>query len=173
MAQAQGAVGRDKLPYKCRGRHPHLNAFDNECDTRPALIMMGASNLWFASAQSIIVMPRTDAENAEALGDRLRLDVSVDQIKQFAGQLAVIRAMAGLKDIDLSEVSDDNLAVAIADVLTPPESDEKRSEKLEVDAQFVGMVEIISPNRMRVEIDTAEIYRPDQTGNVAHNSFLG
>ena len=151
MAEAQGAVGRDKLPYKCRGRHPHLNAFDNECDTRPALIMMGASNLWFASAQSIIVMPRTDAENAEALGDRLRLDVGVDQIKQFAGQLAVIRAMS----------------------LTPPESDEKRSEKLEVDAQFVGMVEIISPNRMRVEIDTAEIYRPDQTGNVAHNSFLG
>lgn len=150
MAEAQGAVGRDKLPYKCRGRHPHLNAFDNECDTRPALIMMGASNLWFASAQSIIVMPRTDAENAEALGDRLRLDVSVDQIKQFAGQLAVIRAMS----------------------LTPPESDEKRSEKLEVDAQFVGMVEIIGPNRVRVEIDTAEIYRPDHAGNVAQNSFL-
>lgn len=85
MAEAQGAVGRDKLPYKCRGRHPHLNAFDNECDVRPALIMMGASNLWFASTQSIIVMPRTDAENAEALGDRLRLDVGVDRIKQFAG----------------------------------------------------------------------------------------
>jgi len=130
MAEAQGAVGRDKLPRKCRGRHPHLNAFDSECDARPALIMMGASNLWFASTQSIIVMPRTDAENAEALGDRLRLDVGVDQIREFAGQLAVIRAMARLKDIDLSEVSDDSLAVAIADVLTPPESDEKRSEKL-------------------------------------------
>ena len=62
MAEAQGAVGRDKLPQKCRGRHPHLNAFDAECDARPALIMMGASNLWFASTQSIIVMPRTDAE---------------------------------------------------------------------------------------------------------------
>ncbi len=28
MAEAQGAVGREKLPQKCRGRHPHLNAFD-------------------------------------------------------------------------------------------------------------------------------------------------
>ena len=55
MAEAQGGVGRDKLPQKCRGRHPHLNAFDAECDARPALIMMGASNLWFASTQSIIV----------------------------------------------------------------------------------------------------------------------
>jgi len=59
MTEAQGSVGRDKLPQTCRG-HPHLNAFDKECDARPTLIMMGASNLWFASTQSIIVMPRTD-----------------------------------------------------------------------------------------------------------------
>ena len=50
-----------KLPQKCRGRHPHLNAFDPECGRPTTLIMMGASNLWFASTQSIIVMPRTDA----------------------------------------------------------------------------------------------------------------
>jgi len=131
MAEAQGAVGRDKLPQKCRGRHPHLNAFDKECDARPALIMMGASNLWFASTQSIIVMPRTDAEKAEALGDRLRLELGVEMVKQFAGQLDVIRSMAELKNIDLSGVSDDSLAVAIADVLSPPESEEQRKKKLD------------------------------------------
>ena len=83
MAEAQGSIGREKLPQKCRGRHPHLNAFDNGCDARPALIMMGASNLWFASTQSIIVMPRTDAEEKEALADRLRVELGVEQVKQF------------------------------------------------------------------------------------------
>ena len=131
MAEAQGAVGRAKLPQTCRGRHPHLSAFDKECDARPALIMMGASNLWFPSTQSIIVMPRTDAEKAEELGDRLRVEVGVEQVKQFAGQLEVIRAMAKMKDIDLSPVSDDSLSAALADVLSPPETDEQRRKKLD------------------------------------------
>lgn len=130
MAEAQGSVGRDKLPATCRGRHPHLNAFDKQCGARPALIMMGASNLWFASTQSIIVMPRTDAEKAEALADRLRVELGVEQITPFAGQLDVIRAMAGLKNVDLTAVSDDSLAAVIADVLSPPESDEQRQKKL-------------------------------------------
>ncbi|MDR3662639.1 MAG: DrmB family protein, partial [Mycobacterium sp.] len=131
MAEAQGSVGRDKLPQTCRGRHPHLNAFDKECGARPALIMMGASNLWFASTQSIIVMPRTDAEKAEALGDRLRVELGVEQVKQFAGQLDVIRALAGARNMDMTGVSDDALLAAIADVLVPPESEEQRKQKLD------------------------------------------
>jgi hypothetical protein len=130
MAEAQGSVGRDKLPHTCRGRHPHLNAFDQECSARPALIMMGASNLWFASTQSIIVMPRTDAEKTEVLADRLRVEVGIEQITQFAGQLDVIRALAAARGVDVTTVSDDSLAAAIVDALSPPESEEQRKEKL-------------------------------------------
>lgn len=130
MAEAQGSVGREKLPHTCRGRHPHLNAFDKECGARPALIMMGASNLWFASTQSIIVMPRTDAEKTEVLADRLRVELGIEQITQFAGQPEVIRALAAARGVDVSAVSDDGLAAAIADALSPPESEEQRREKL-------------------------------------------
>ncbi|MCB1283382.1 MAG: DUF1998 domain-containing protein [Microthrixaceae bacterium] len=130
MAEAQGAVGRDKLPQRCRGRHPHLNAFDATCDARPALIMMGASNLWFPSTQSIIVMPRTDAEEKEALGDRLRVELGVEQIQQFADQVDVIRALANAKNIDVSTVTDEELEAAVADVLAPADSEEVRHEKL-------------------------------------------
>ncbi|GAA3539005.1 DUF1998 domain-containing protein [Nocardioides daeguensis] len=130
MAEAQGSIGRDKLPQKCRGRHPHLNAFDNGCDARPALIMMGASNLWFASTQSIIVMPRTDAEEKEALADRLRVELGVEQVKQFGTQIDVIKALAGAKNIDLNDLSDDDIVAAIADVLAPEDSEEVRQEKL-------------------------------------------
>jgi hypothetical protein len=130
MAEAQGSVGREKLPQTCRGRHPHLNAFDNQCDARPALIMMGASNLWFASTQSIIVMPRTDAEEKEALADKLRVELGVQQVKQFASQIDVIKALAGAKNIDLSGLDDADIATAIADVLAPADSEEERQEKL-------------------------------------------
>lgn len=130
MAEAQGAVGRDKLPQKCRGRHPHLNAFDTECGAQPALIMMGASNLWFASTQSIIVMPRTDAEEKEALAVRLRVEIGVDQVKQFGAQVDVIRALAVAKNIDMTGVADSEISSAVADVLAPADSDEERQEKL-------------------------------------------
>lgn len=130
MAEAQGSVGREKLPLKCRGRHPHLNAFDHGCDARPALIMMGASNLWFASTQSIIVMPRTDAEEKEALADRLRLELGVEQVKQFGSQVDVIKALAGAKNLDLDGLTDDAIAAAVADVLAPADSEEVRQEKL-------------------------------------------
>jgi len=130
MAEAQGAVGRDKLPQKCRGRHPHLNAFDTDCGARPALIMMGASNLWFASTQSIIVMPRTDAEEKEALADRLRVGLGVDQVQQFGAQLDVIRALAMAKNIDMTGISDGDISSAVADVLAPADSEEERQEKL-------------------------------------------
>lgn len=130
MAEAQGSVGRDKLPKKCRGRHPHLNAFDSQCDARPALIMMGASNLWFASTQSIIVMPRTEAEEKEALADQLRVELGVEQVKQFASQIDVIKALAGAKNIELSGLDDADIATAVADVLAPADSEEERQEKL-------------------------------------------
>jgi hypothetical protein len=129
MAEAQGAVGRGKLPQKCRGRHPHLNAFDPGCDARPALIMMGASNLWFASTQSIVVMPRSDAGNSELLADRLRLELGLEKLGQFGGQIDVIRALAEANGVNVVEVSDDTLASAVTDALTPAESDEERQEK--------------------------------------------
>lgn len=130
VAEAQGAAGREKLPQKCRGRHPHLNAFDTDCGARPALIMMGASNLWFASTQSIIVMPRTDAEEKEALADRLRVALGVDQVQQFGAQPDVIRALAVAKNIDMAGVSDGDISSSVAEVLAPADSEEERQEKL-------------------------------------------
>lgn len=130
MAEAQGSVGREKLPPQCRGRHPHLNAFESKCDARPALIMMGASNLWFASTQSIIVMPRTEAEEKEALADQLRVALGVEQVKQFSNQIDVIRALASAKDIELTGMTDSDIVAAVADVLAPAESEQERQEKL-------------------------------------------
>lgn len=129
MAEAQGASGRDKLPQVCRGRHPHLDAFDKSCKAKPALIMMGASNLWFSSTQSIIVMPRTDEEDTEVLSDRLRSAVGVDKLAKYVDQIDVIRDLAD-DHIDLTDVSDQDVAAAVADALAPAESEDSRQERL-------------------------------------------
>lgn len=130
MAEAQGRVGREKIPQVCRGRHPHLNTFDPECPAQPALIMMGASNLWFASTQSVIVMPRSDVEEKAALADQLRAKLGVDQVRKYAASLDFLKDLVTASKIDLDGVTDNDLAAAVTVVLTPADSDEVREEKL-------------------------------------------
>lgn len=131
IAEAQGPAGRLKLPQKCRGRHPHLNAFDPNCDAAPSLIMMGASNLWFASTQSVIVMPRTDEERVEALADQLRAYLGAERLAEFGSNIAVIRALASAYGIDLTGTLDNDLEVAISEVLAVEETYAERLKKLE------------------------------------------
>jgi hypothetical protein len=129
MAEAQGATGREKMPQKCRGRHPHLNAFDPGCDARTTLIMMGASNLWFGASQSIIVMPRSGDEKSELLADRLRATLGLEQLQQFGSQTEFIKALAVANRIDLAGVTDDDVATAVSEALSPPETEEQRTER--------------------------------------------
>lgn len=129
MAEAQGAIGRDKLPTKCRGRHPHLEIYETNCDARPALIMMGASNVWFASTQSIIVMPRTEAEERSALADRIRGALGAPTLQEFAQQANVLRALVKAAGIDEEYLSDDDLLSIVASILSP-EDEAERENKL-------------------------------------------
>lgn len=129
MAEAQGAVGREKLPQKCRGRHPHLDIYETACDARPTLIMMGASNLWFASTQSIIVMPRTEAEEKGALASRMRGELGMDKIQKYANSLEILRDLADAKQISLGHLTDIDLRAMVDGILTPT-AEAEREERL-------------------------------------------
>lgn len=54
---------------------------------------------------------------------------SAEQIQQFSSQIEVIKALAGANKIDLSGVSDEDLTTAVAGALSPPESEEERTER--------------------------------------------
>ncbi|MGH3169621.1 MAG: DrmB family protein, partial [Trebonia sp.] len=56
IQEAAGSGGGDKLPA-CRGRHPHLQRF-YQCGKRLKLIVLGASNLWFAVSASALHLPQ-------------------------------------------------------------------------------------------------------------------
>ena len=55
LQEAAGSGGGEKLPL-CRGRHPHLQRFEG-CGKRLKLIVLGASNLWFAVSASALHLP--------------------------------------------------------------------------------------------------------------------
>ncbi|GGN37668.1 hypothetical protein FHR83_005353 [Actinoplanes campanulatus] len=130
MSEAQGAAGKRKLPG-CRGRHPHLNAFDSSCDQQPTtLMMMGASNLWFASTQSIIVMPRTAEQDKTALATRMRTLLTEEELTDYGSVAKILRSLLNAHKCDLTDVTDEELLAAAAEALAPPPSEEERKEKL-------------------------------------------
>ncbi len=60
LAQAFGKAGKENLPG-CRGRHPHLDRFDHECDEDARAVLLGATNSWFPVSISALAIPRPNA----------------------------------------------------------------------------------------------------------------
>ncbi|MFG2648947.1 DrmB family protein [Streptomyces sp. NPDC048436] len=127
MGEAQGEAGQRKLPL-CRGRHPHLDAFEPKgCNSQTKLMLVGASNLWFPATQAIIVMPESKEEKANDLADRVRTALG-EKLGKWRHNLDMIRDLldgkvdvTGLTDHDLEQV----LATASAPVATPEEQEEQ------------------------------------------------
>lgn len=139
MSEAQGESGQRKLP-SCRGRHPHLDAFDRGCENNTKLIMMGASNLWFAATHSIIVMPRTSGDRRTGLTAVLRVRVSPEKLAKYADDPEYLRDRLDGHH-DLTDVTDDDIIAAAAEALVPPPDDDERRQRL----QNWDPVELLAP----------------------------
>ena len=130
MNEAQGQAGAAKLP-RCRGRHPHLDAFtEHPCGNQTKLMLVGASNLWFPATQSIIVMPESPEEKASDLADRIRVALG-ERLTRYADDLETLRDVLDGK-IDVSGVPDDSLRKAVTAALAPPPTREEQEAQLRV-----------------------------------------
>jgi Domain of unknown function (DUF1998) len=139
MAEAQGEVGRSKLPG-CRGRHPHLDSFDPDgCENETQLMLVGASNLWFASTQAIIVMPESQARDDE-VAEQLRIDLQDGQelstdaellawLTENGEQPKLLRVALGKRAS--TAFSDAELAAAVNVLLAPPPPESERRRRKE------------------------------------------
>ena len=134
MSQALGEDGRQRLP-RCRGRHPHLGIFaEGGCQAEPRVMLVGASNLWFAATQSIIDMPRLDP--AEVKRDRVEvLRRSVGSWREKIGTdtdiLRMRLEMAGSQAAALCDLSDPELLELLSALDVPGESDDDRLKRRE------------------------------------------
>ena len=45
--------------------------------------------------------------------------------------------------------------------------------RVEVDAQFIGVIQIRRPDRMRIEVDAAQVHRPHQSGSIGDHRLPG
>lgn len=128
MNEAQGESGRLKLP-KCRGRHPHLDAFDPRgCGNDVRLMLIGASNLWFAATESIVVMPASMAENVGNFADQIRLALG-GKLAKYADNLDILRDLLEGK-VDVTQTPGDELRAAVAEATKPPPSPEEQDARL-------------------------------------------
>lgn len=128
MNEAQGEVGRAKLP-RCRGRHPHLDAFDPDgCPNETRLILVGASNLWFPATQSVIVMPESAAEQKHDLADRVRLALG-DKLTKYRDNLGMLRDLLDGR-VDVNDLTDTAFAELLAAADLPPADPEEQEKRI-------------------------------------------
>ncbi|MXW23876.1 MAG: DUF1998 domain-containing protein [Chloroflexi bacterium] len=84
-------VGTSNSLPLCRGRHPHLQRFDGECDQPTRPLLLGASNAWFPVYRSALTIPTVTGEIEQAVADHW--DV-LKNIEDSASLFALIRFIA-------------------------------------------------------------------------------
>lgn len=133
MNEAQGEVGRTKLPA-CRGRFPHLGGFDPRgCDLEARLMLVGASNLWFPILQSIVDMPRLDPvaqrrDDAAVVLSALGRE-KVERYAKEPGFLRELLSMAPEVPRRIKDLSDEELAARATQALSAPEGEDTARER--------------------------------------------
>jgi hypothetical protein len=183
MLEAFGQPGETTMPG-CRGRHPHLATFE-PCDQRLRAILLGASNLWFADAISVLHVPEFEAPLAQKVADLWGLLdwVTSAEILAYARKtLPQLRALAGNTDTEILEaieahrrrgerspeagnVRADEWA-ALADPANAPTSDDFRLRtpaQAELDRE--RLAEVVLAERLREVVALIGFTRLDSPGD--------
>jgi hypothetical protein len=99
MAQAFGQSGKDNLPG-CRGRHPHLNRFEDDCVVVPRTILLGATNGWFPVTLSVLAIPQTGSPLAQLVADGWTFFEDVESSIEATAVVKTLRKSAQLPGIE-------------------------------------------------------------------------
>ncbi|MBX6764744.1 MAG: DUF1998 domain-containing protein [Rubrobacteraceae bacterium] len=99
MAQAFGQAGKDNLPA-CRGRHPHLDRFDEACDEEARTILLGATNGWFPVILSALAIPQTGSPLPQLVADGWTFFEDVESEAELIGTLKALKKSAQLPGIE-------------------------------------------------------------------------
>ncbi len=138
MAQAFGRAGKDNLPG-CRGRHPHLDRYDDHCEEEARGVLLGATNSWFPMTLSALAIPLSrdpvlqlvqdgwdyfeDAESAfeiKTIVKTLKKSASLPGIDQHTPE-AIWAIVEAIREGTLAEtVSQEDIKGPEWDVLTDP-----------------------------------------------------
>jgi hypothetical protein len=102
LVHAFGREAKDNLPA-CRGRHPHLNTFDSDCDERPRAVLLGATNSWFPITLSVLAIPLEKDQLTQLILDGWEDFVDVESVEELKGVMKTLKRRGNLPGIDQYE----------------------------------------------------------------------
>lgn len=106
LAKAFGKSGQDNLPA-CRGRHPHLDKFDKDCNERPRAVLLGATNSWFPITLSVLAIPLEKNQLSQLILDGWDYFAdadSVEEIKIIVKTLTKTNSLPGIDKYQADEI---------------------------------------------------------------------
>ncbi len=99
MAHAFGKAGKENLP-SCRGRHPHLDHFDNECDEEARAVLLGATNSWFPITLSALAIPQTKDPLSQLIQDGWEFFEELESEAEVSVTVKTLKMTGALPGID-------------------------------------------------------------------------
>ena len=135
MAHAFGKAGKENLP-SCRGRHPHLDHFDEECDEEARAVLLGSTNSWFPITLSALAIPQASDPLGQLIQDGWEFFDDLDSEAAVAVTVKTLKKTGALPGIDKYPASDIWVAIealfAMNKARTEPPEPENADESLEV-----------------------------------------
>jgi hypothetical protein len=105
MAHAFGKAGKENLP-SCRGRHPHLDHFDEQCDEEARAVLLGSTNSWFPITLSALAIPQAKDPLGQLIQDGWEFFDDLDSETTVAVTVKTLKKTGALPGIDKYAVPD-------------------------------------------------------------------
>lgn len=99
LVHAFGADAQSNLPA-CRGRHPHLDAYDDGCDAEARTVLLGATNGWFPITVSVLAIPHTGDTLTQLVEDGWEDLKDAESEAELKGLLKAFKKRGVLPGID-------------------------------------------------------------------------
>lgn len=104
LAQAFGKAGKENLP-SCRGRHPHLDHFDEECDEEARAVLLGSTNSWFPITLSALAIPQAEDPLGQLIHDGWAVFQGVTSEAMVPIVVQTLKVTGGLPGIEKHSAS--------------------------------------------------------------------
>jgi hypothetical protein len=89
LVHAFGREGAKNLPA-CRGRHPHINHFDEKCGEQARAVLLGSTNSWFSVSVSVLSIPMKGTALDQLVNDGWTYFADVEDITELKAVLKTL-----------------------------------------------------------------------------------
>ncbi len=131
LVHAFGRQAQENLPA-CRGRHPHLDTYDTDCEEQPRAVLLGATNSWFPITLSVLAIPLERNQLSQMILDGWEYFEDAEsamEVKIIVKTLTKSSSLPGIDKYDAKEIwraiearrngEDDDSVVSEGDIKEP------------------------------------------------------